>query len=218
MEAIAEHDFTETHSDELSFHAGQTLKVLNKDEDPHWYKAELNGREGFVPSNYIRLLPHSWFYGRVSRAQAETILMKPGNVDGSFLVRKSESTPGEFSISVKYQDTIQHFKVMREQSGKYYLWSQKFNSLNELIDHHRTASVSRTHTLLLRDVHNDNDNPIFQVQALFDFCPVEEGELAFQRGDIITVTNKEDANWWEGNINGVSGVFPANYVCPINKN
>uniref|UniRef100_A0A914V7J0 SH3 domain-containing protein n=1 Tax=Plectus sambesii TaxID=2011161 RepID=A0A914V7J0_9BILA len=59
MEAEAEHDFSATADDELTFRKGQILKILNKDEDPNWYKAELDGAEGFVPSNYIKLRDHS---------------------------------------------------------------------------------------------------------------------------------------------------------------
>lgn len=28
------------------------------DEDRNWYKAEVDGREGYVPSNYIEMKPH----------------------------------------------------------------------------------------------------------------------------------------------------------------
>jgi growth factor receptor-binding protein 2 len=51
MEAEAEHDFTATADDELSFHKGNILKVLNKDEDPHWHRAELDGKEGVIHLN-----------------------------------------------------------------------------------------------------------------------------------------------------------------------
>ena len=33
-------------------------QVLDKESDQNWYKAELGGKEGFVPSNYIQLQPH----------------------------------------------------------------------------------------------------------------------------------------------------------------
>uniref|UniRef100_A0A914RCW4 SH2 domain-containing protein n=1 Tax=Parascaris equorum TaxID=6256 RepID=A0A914RCW4_PAREQ len=91
MEAIAEHDFTATAEDELSFRKSEVLKVLNKDEDPHWYKAELHGQE-------------------------EALLLRPGNGDGAFLVRQSESSPGDFSISVRFQGAVQHFKVLRDNN------------------------------------------------------------------------------------------------------
>lgn len=47
---------------------------------------------------------------------------------------------------------VQHFKVLRDGAGKYFLWVVKFNSLNQLVDYHRTSSVSRTQTIYLKDM------------------------------------------------------------------
>ena len=30
------------------------------EDDRNWYKAELNGREGYIPSNYIDMKPHEY--------------------------------------------------------------------------------------------------------------------------------------------------------------
>ncbi|XP_075848385.1 GRB2-related adapter protein-like isoform X1 [Microtus pennsylvanicus] len=99
MESVALYSFQATESDELAFNKGDTLKILNMEDDQNWYKAELRGAEGFVPKNYIRVKPHPWYSGRISRQLAEETLMKRNHL-GAFLIRESESSPGEFSVSV----------------------------------------------------------------------------------------------------------------------
>ena len=53
---------------------------------------------------------------------------------------------GGFSLSVRVNNRqsgvhVQHFKVLRDDAGKYFLWVVKFQSLNELITYHKTSSV-----------------------------------------------------------------------------
>lgn len=208
MEAIAKHDFNATADDELSFRKGQVLKVLNMEDDMNWYRAELDSKEGLIPSNYIEMKKHDWYYGRITRADAEKLLSNKH--EGAFLIRVSESSPGDFSLSVRCGDGVQHFKVLRDTLGKFFLWVVKFASLNELVEYHRSASVSRSQDIKLRDMHPEE----CLVQAMYDFQPQETGELEFRRGDIINVHDRSDANWWEGEIGPRRGYFPATYVVP----
>eukprot|EP01029_Cantina_marsupialis_P005662 TRINITY_DN16182_c0_g1_i1.p1 TRINITY_DN16182_c0_g1~~TRINITY_DN16182_c0_g1_i1.p1 ORF type:complete len:527 (+),score=172.29 TRINITY_DN16182_c0_g1_i1:73-1653(+) len=54
-----------------------------------------------------------------------------------------------------------------------------------------------------------------RVRAQWDFPGPEEGDLAFKKGDLITVIKKEDPNWWLGQLaDGTEGIFPSNYVKP----
>ncbi|KAG9343905.1 hypothetical protein JZ751_013292, partial [Albula glossodonta] len=135
-------------------------QVLNEECDQNWYKAELNGKDGFIPKNYIEMKAHPF-----------------GN-------------------------DVQHFKVLRDGAGKYFLWVVKFNSLNELVDYHRSTSVSRNQQIFLRDIE--------QVP--------QDGELGFRRGDFIQVLDNSDPNWWKGACHGQTGMFPRNYVTPVNRN
>ncbi|KAI9318827.1 hypothetical protein BX666DRAFT_1855230, partial [Dichotomocladium elegans] len=55
-------------------------------------------------------------------------------------------------------------------------------------------------------------SPATFVVALYDFQAVNADELNIREGDRILVTKKDDSGWWEGTLDGRSGIFPANYV------
>ncbi|KAF6094904.1 hypothetical protein HJG60_011971 [Phyllostomus discolor] len=138
------------------------------------------------------------------------------NFLGAFLIRESESSPGEFSISVNYGDQVQHFKVLREASGKYFLWEEKFNSLNELVDFYHTTTIAKKRQVFLRD----EEPPLKSArarfaQAQFDFSAQDSSQLSFRRGDIIEVLEHLDPHWWRGRFCGHTGFFPRSYVQPV---
>jgi hypothetical protein len=51
------------------------------------------------------------------------------------------------------------------------------------------------------------------VTALYDFAGQGAGDLAFKEGDRIRVVKKTDStdDWWQGELRGARGSFPANY-------
>uniref|UniRef100_A0A8C4QX05 NCK adaptor protein 1a n=1 Tax=Eptatretus burgeri TaxID=7764 RepID=A0A8C4QX05_EPTBU len=135
--------FTCSSEEELSFSKGEIMEVLEKPEnDPEWWRCrKTDGRLGFVPRNYVQVLgsgrasptpqpirmglsPVSsgkfagqpWYYGAITRQQAEAVLNERGS-DGDFLVRDSESSPTDFSISLKATGKNKHFKNLDRHSS-----------------------------------------------------------------------------------------------------
>jgi amphiphysin len=55
------------------------------------------------------------------------------------------------------------------------------------------------------------------VIALYDFPGQNEGDLRFREGDRIRIVKKTqtDQDWWEGEVHGSRGSFPANYCRPV---
>ncbi|XP_078394134.1 abl interactor 1a isoform X9 [Cetorhinus maximus] len=54
-----------------------------------------------------------------------------------------------------------------------------------------------------------------KVVAIYDYSKDKDDELSFMEGSIIYVIKKNDDGWYEGVINGITGLFPGNYVEPI---
>ncbi|KAH0604752.1 uncharacterized protein H6S33_006420 [Morchella sextelata] len=52
------------------------------------------------------------------------------------------------------------------------------------------------------------------VRALYDFDGQDTGDLSFREGEKILVVRKTESvdDWWEGELNGRKGQFPANYT------
>ncbi|XP_012683302.1 cytoplasmic protein NCK1 isoform X2 [Clupea harengus] len=162
--------FSSSNDEELNFEKGEIMDVVEKPEnDPEWWKCrKQDGQVGLVPKNYVMVLQNSdheqqnagppppdrdsigpslsgkfagrqWYYGRVTRHQAEVALNQRGE-EGDFLIRDSESSPNDFSISLKAQGKNKHFKVQLKDV-LYCIGQRKFSSMEELVEHYKKAPI-----------------------------------------------------------------------------
>ncbi|KAI8371772.1 uncharacterized protein BYT42DRAFT_581522 [Radiomyces spectabilis] len=59
-----------------------------------------------------------------------------------------------------------------------------------------------------------NRQPADYVIALYDYTAQADGDLTFKKNDRIEVVERtaDQNDWWTGRLNGVTGIFPGNYV------
>ncbi|XP_023224254.1 abl interactor 2-like isoform X1 [Centruroides sculpturatus] len=57
-------------------------------------------------------------------------------------------------------------------------------------------------------------NYLDKVVAIYDYAADKEDELSFSENSVIYVIKKNDDGWYEGVMDGVTGLFPGNYVEP----
>lgn len=50
-----------------------------------------------------------------------------------------------------YGEHVQHFKVLQDRGGQYYVWDELFTSLNELVEFYHCNSIAKERTVYLRD-------------------------------------------------------------------
>ncbi|XP_039152682.1 tyrosine-protein phosphatase corkscrew isoform X4 [Drosophila simulans] len=84
-----------------------------------------------------------WFHGNLSGKEAEKLILERGK-NGSFLVRESQSKPGDFVLSVRTDDKVTHVMI-RWQDKKYDVGGgESFGTLSELIDHYKRNPMVET--------------------------------------------------------------------------
>ncbi|CCD61521.1 SH3 domain-containing protein [Caenorhabditis elegans] len=54
-----------------------------------------------------------------------------------------------------------------------------------------------------------------KVRVLYDYDAAKEDELTLRENAIVYVLKKNDDDWYEGVLDGVTGLFPGNYVVPV---
>ena len=79
-----------------------------------------------------------WFFGKIKRNDAEKQLMQSFNQQGSFLVGDSETTPGDYTLSVRHKDRVRHYHIRRlDTSGFFVKRRVTFETIQELVEYYK---------------------------------------------------------------------------------
>ncbi|KAJ8949979.1 hypothetical protein NQ318_002388 [Aromia moschata] len=210
---------------DLTFNAGEVIAVYKKEGD--WWTGKIGDNVGIFPSNYVQKVDvNSWALTLQLLLNLFRVVYPPEAIN--------QSKPKEVELDAAIQASAQsNFSLARGQlimirkktdsgwwEGELQAKGRKrqvgwfpasyvkvLNSSGKISG--RTTPVSTTRM--------QQEVVIDKVVALYPYTASNPDELTFSKDDIISVTAREEEAWWKGELNGVSGVFPSNYVTPLQQ-
>ncbi|XP_074653918.1 uncharacterized protein LOC141908035 isoform X3 [Tubulanus polymorphus] len=180
---VALYEFQAGGDNQITLQKGEQIRVLGYNKTGEWSEVQTqDGEIGWVPSNYIAAVnsldKFSWYHGPISRNAAEYLLSS--GINGSFLVRESESSPGQRSISLRYEGRVYHYRISEDPDGKLYVTSEhRFRTLAELV-HHHTLHADGLITTLLYPAPKKNKPTIYGLCPEPDKWEVDRTEIAMK--------------------------------------
>ncbi|XP_061454769.1 tyrosine-protein kinase BTK isoform X2 [Rhineura floridana] len=149
---VALYDYVPMTEQDLELQKGKEYLVLEESNESWWRAQDQNGKEGYIPSNYVTetrdsLEMYEWYLKNITRRQAEELLKQEGK-DGGFIVRDSISKTGKYTVSVfakssgDPQGMIRHYVVCSTPQNEYFLAEKHlFSTIPELINYHQHNSA-----------------------------------------------------------------------------
>ncbi|XP_060763081.1 ras GTPase-activating protein 1 isoform X2 [Neoarius graeffei] len=139
---------------EISFLKGDMFIVHNEHEDGWmWVTNVRTDEQGLIVEDLVEEVgreedPHEgkiWYHGKINKQEAYNLLMT-GQVC-SFLVRPSDSTPGDYSLFFRTSDNIQRFKICPTPNNQYMMGGRYYNSVDDIIEHYRKEQIVEGYNL-----------------------------------------------------------------------
>lgn len=141
-------------SDELSFKKGDIFILQNDLGDGWlWCRDVKSGESGLIFSQLVEELDEAidpnevfpWFHARLSKADAVDKLAQAG--PGSFLVRPSDNSPGNYTLFYHVGTTVQRFLIVKNGENRYLMGGKYFDSLGQIVDLYQKEPIMEGHVL-----------------------------------------------------------------------
>ncbi|XP_078672261.1 ras GTPase-activating protein 1-like isoform X3 [Branchiostoma floridae x Branchiostoma belcheri] len=141
-------------TDELSFEKGDVFMVHNTmDGGWLWVTSQRTNESGLVIRDLVEELdfyadPHEgkeWFHGTITKEKAAELLSDAP--DSAFLIRPSDSSPGDYSLFFRSNNLIQRFRITRQNHEQFEMGGHYYATLDDIIKHYKTEQIVEGYTL-----------------------------------------------------------------------
>nr|XP_025964329.1 intersectin-1 isoform X3 [Dromaius novaehollandiae] len=204
-EYVAMYTYESSEQGDLTFQQGDMILVTKKDGD--WWTGTLGDKSGVFPSNYVRL-KDSEAPGAAGKTGSLGKKPEIAQVIASYTATGPEQltlAPGQLILIRKKNPGGWWEGELQARGKKRQIGWFPANYVKLL----SPGTSKTTPTELPKSTALPS---VCQVIGMYDYTAQNDDELAFNKGQIINVLNKEDPDWWKGEVNGQVGLFPSNYV------
>ncbi|XP_065053145.1 nostrin-like [Rhopilema esculentum] len=108
-------------------------------------------------------------------------------------------------LTIGIPDELDDEDSAMAQSVPHCYESDEFEDIEDGQPHGAVAATSEQTSRASKDYGG-------RCRAIYDYTAARDDEITIQLGDVIDVISRSDGGWWTGTVNGITGVFPANYV------
>ncbi|XP_008163457.1 intersectin-1 isoform X4 [Chrysemys picta bellii] len=204
-EYIAMYTYESSEQGDLIFQQGDMILVTKKDGD--WWTGTLGDKSGVFPSNYVRL-KDSEVPGTAGKTGSLGKKPEIAQVIASYTATGPEQltlAPGQLIL------------IRKKNPGGWWEGELQARGKKRQIgwfpaNYVKLLSPGTSKTTPTEPPKSTVLPSVCQVIGMYDYTAQNDDELAFNKGQIINVLNKDDPDWWKGEVNGQVGLFPSNYV------
>uniref|UniRef100_A0A3Q4GLA1 Intersectin 1 (SH3 domain protein) n=1 Tax=Neolamprologus brichardi TaxID=32507 RepID=A0A3Q4GLA1_NEOBR len=207
-EYVAMYTYESNEQGDLSFQQGDIVVVTRKEGD--WWTGMVGGKTGVFPSNYVKprdstseSLGTAGKTGSLGKKPEIAQVIAPYNATGA---EQLTLAPGQLIL------------IRKKNPGGWWEGELQARGKKRQIGWFPANYVKLLSPSTSKTTPTEPTPPklapatLCQVIGMYDYVAQNDDELAFQKGQVITVLNKDDCDWWKGELNGREGLFPSNYV------
>uniref|UniRef100_A0A3P9BW86 Osteoclast-stimulating factor 1 n=1 Tax=Maylandia zebra TaxID=106582 RepID=A0A3P9BW86_9CICH len=192
-EFVALYTYESPQSGDLTFKEGDVILVSKRDGE--WWNGSIGNRTGVFPSNYVK--PKETDTSSTSGKKKQEVAQ----------VTRPHASTGPEQLNLENGQLI--LILSKDVSG---WWLGELQARGKK---RQKGWFPATHVKVLESSSGKSTpapQPVCQVIAIYDYTAANGEEMGFSKGQLINVLDKSNPDWWKGESNGVTGLFPTNYV------
>uniref|UniRef100_A0A669P1D8 SH3 domain containing 19 n=1 Tax=Phasianus colchicus TaxID=9054 RepID=A0A669P1D8_PHACC len=211
--AVALHDFSAEHADDLDLRSGDTVYLLER-IDAKWYRGKCGNRTGIFPASFVQVVVDIPDDGKRKKIACSSQSIKGPRCVARFEYIGDERDELSFSEgeTIILKEYINEEWAKGELRGASGIFPLNFVEVIEDLPEKGTGGALKKKVEVSSPLLQNNRCSEEWCEALHDFTAETKDDLSFRKGDYIQILEQVDSEWYRGRLNEKEGIFPAVFV------